>query len=171
MTNTWQLTQALTALHSARRTLLETDPDLEADESELSAALASEQETVDAAIRRTIASATHASKRAEMADEMIRDLTARRDRYRNRSAALRSAAFSAMDALGVRRMEWPEATISIAAGRDGVVITDPDAVPDEFCAIERKPRKDAITAAIKAGQEVPGAEMRNGMPTLQVRTK
>lgn len=69
MNDHWRLTQALTALHSARRTLLETDPDLRLDEVELSAALGSEQATVEDAIRSTIAAAIIADCNAAQADE------------------------------------------------------------------------------------------------------
>lgn len=171
MNDHWRLTQALTALHSARRTLLETDPDLRLDEVELSAALGSEQATVEDAIRSTIAAAIIADCNAAQADERAKRLIERRDRYRRRSESLRSAVFAAMDALGVGRMEWPEVTVSIALPRPGAVITDPDALPDDFVKIERTPRKDAIRNALMAGQEVPGAQLLNGMPTLHVRTK
>lgn len=171
MTDHWRLTQALTALHAARRAILETDPDMPADAFDLSAALEPEQETVEDAIRSTIASAIAADAMATQATEILARVTTRRDRYRGRSERLRSAAFAAMDAIGAGKMEWPEMTLSIGAGRQSAVVFDADALPDEYVVTERKPKKDAITNALKAGREVPGAELRNGMPTLTVRTK
>ena len=171
MTDHWRLTQALTALHAARQSALEIDPDMPADAFGLSPELAPELETVEAAIRSTIASAIAADAMATQAGEILARVTARRDRYKARAERLRSAAFAAMDAIGAGKMEWPEMTLSIAAGRASAVVTDVDALPDAFVTVERKPKKDAIANELKAGRDVPGAELRNGMQTLTVRTK
>jgi phage host-nuclease inhibitor protein Gam len=61
--------------------------------------------------------------------------------------------------------------VSIQDGRAGVVITDPQAVPDQFVRIKREPDKTAIGAALASGNAVPGADMRNGAPSLTIRTK
>lgn len=40
-----------------------------------------------------------------------------------------------------------------------VVVDDADAVPDDYCAIERRPRRSLIGAALKAGEDLPGAHL------------
>jgi hypothetical protein len=52
-----------------------------------------------------------------------------------------------------------------------VVITDPEAIPGAFMRVRREPDKTAIGAAIASGADIPGAEMRNGLPALTIRTK
>lgn len=169
MSTPWQLTQALTALYAARQAILETDPDMSDNAFDLSGTV--EQQTVEDAIRGTIAEAISADAMATQAGEILARVTIRRDRYRNRSEQLRAAAFAAMDAIGAMKMEWPEMTVSIGVGRQSGVVIDESALPDEFVRIKREPKKDAINNALKAGHAVPGAELRNGMPTLTVRTK
>jgi hypothetical protein len=48
------------------------------------------------------------------------------------------------------------------------MITDEDALPDEFCTTVRKPDKKSIKAALEDG-ELPGAMLSNGGMTLSVR--
>ena len=79
--------------------------------------------------------------------------------------------FAAMDAAGQRAWTSPEFTVSLSPGRPGVVITDPEAIPGAFMRVRREPDKTAIGAAIASGADIPGAEMRNGLPTLTIRTK
>lgn len=98
-------------------------------------------------------------------------LTERQKRHRARIEAYRALIFAALDAAGQTKWKSPEFTVSITPGRAGVVITDPQAIPDAFVRIKREPDKTAIGAAIASGNAVPGAEQRNGLPTLTIRTK
>lgn len=56
-------------------------------------------------------------------------------------------------------------------GKPGVVITDEAALPAEFVRVERTPDKTAIANALRAAQDVPGAELGNAAPQLTIRTK
>ena len=84
---------------------------------------------------------------------------------------LKDEALAAMDAAGQRAWKSPEFTVSLSPGRPGVVITDPEAIPGAFMRVRREPDKIAIGAAIASGADIPGAEMRNGLPALTIRTK
>ena len=56
---------------------------------------------------------------------------------------------------------------TVVTARDGVRITDPDAVPPAFMRQPAPaPDKAAILAALKAGQVVPGATLSNGGPSV-----
>jgi hypothetical protein len=99
------------------------------------------------------------------------DLATRHDRFIAQRDEYRRLIFAAMDAAGQRKWKSPEFTVSIQDGRAGVVITDPQAVPDQFVRIKREPDKTAIGAALASGNAVPGADMRNGAPSLTIRTK
>ena len=61
---------------------------------------------------------------------------------------------------------------SVSAGSASVIVTDEAAIPPSF---KRQPPpaadKSAIAKAIKAGAKVPGAELRNGSPTLRIITR
>lgn len=62
-------------------------------------------------------------------------------------------------------------TASTSAGPASVVITDDAAIPPRFME-QPPPRADkaAIARALKAGEVVPGAALRNSQPVLRIRT-
>lgn len=103
--------------------------------------------------------------------ERIAALEDRKLRHEARREEYRSLIFAALDAAGQRAWKSPEFTVSIAPGRPGVVITNPAAIPDDFVRIKREPDKTAIGAALANGAEIPGADLRNGAPSLTIRTK
>lgn len=103
-------------------------------------------------------------------DIQMKKLAARQDRYISKRTNLRAVIQELMDAAGQKKVVLPEATLSIANGRAGCIVTDETVLPDEFVRIERIPRKTEITAALQAGERVPGAELKNPMPFLQIRT-
>lgn len=166
----WAIQQAMSALMSGRAAM-EADPDLAGDEAAISAALSVETQDVFELIHRVLQASTHARARAEMADTMLHDLAARRDRYRRRGDTLRATAFAAMDALGLPRVEWPDLTASIARGRQTPIVTNELDLPEEYTLTTVRPNMEAIRTDIKQGVVIPGVEVTNGIPTLQVRTK
>ena len=167
----WQIEQAMSALMSGRAALIANDPDLAADEAAMSDALRAETEDVSALLHRMLRASVAARSMADAAEEMAANITARRDRYKRRADALRSTAFAAMDALGIPKIELPDLTASIARGKPAAIITDEAALPDEYWRTTRAVNKAAINDAIKNGVVVPGVEMTNAIPSLQVRTK
>lgn len=161
----------MSVLMSVRARLLEDDPDLADDEKLLIDCL--EGETGDAieVLHRMVRASLHAKSMAEAARQRSADITARAERYARRDAALRRAVFAAMDAIGMRKMEQPDFSVGISAGTASVVITDETQLPEAFMRVEKSPNKTAIGAALKGGASVPGAELSNGLPRLNVRTK
>jgi hypothetical protein len=99
------------------------------------------------------------------------DLSARRDRYEAKSEAMKSLLHDLMDAAGVGKLTLPEATVSITAPRQIVVIDDLDAVPSQLSKTVKRPDKKAIGEALAAGEDVPGARLVTSLPGLTVRTK
>jgi len=167
----WAMEQAMSALMSGRAALMANDPDLAADEAVLSDALQPETTDVYALLHRVLRAAEDARALADSADERLKVLTARRDRFRRRSDTLRGTAFAAMDVLGLSKLELPDMTASIVRGKPAAIITDETALPDEYWRTTRAVNKAAINDAIKQGVVIPGVEMTNAIPSLQVRTK
>lgn len=93
----------------------------------------------------------------------LQALKAQRQRTAN---GLRSYLKSAMEMAGIERLECDLFKISIAKNPAAVDIFDPLSLPAVYMVVpEPKPAmpdKKAIAAAIKAGQEVPGARMTQG---------
>lgn len=167
----YQLEQAMAVLMSVRHRLLQDDPHLVEDEKLFSDMLEGESGDAMDVLHKVLRAAVRAESLAYAAGAMADDMTERRDRFSNRAKALRGAAFTAMDALGLPKLELPDMTASIKRGQPHAVVTNEDALPDRYVRITRSPNKGAITADLKAGIDVPGAELTNGLGSLQIRTK
>lgn len=109
-----------------------------------------------------------------MADALklrISDLEARKARFNRQSEAMRKLIKGLMDAVGQTKLILPEATLSIAKGREKVVVDDVNELVQGFYRTERIADKDAIKTALAAGSEVPGARLVLSESSLTVRTK
>lgn len=82
---------------------------------------------------------------------------------------MRVLAQRIMEAGDIRKLELPEATLSIRVVPPSLVITDEASLPDWAWRVKREPDKAAIKDRMKAGDFVPGVEMSNGGTTLSVR--
>jgi hypothetical protein len=103
--------------------------------------------------------------------DLIREVKERQQRFEQRSDAMRSLAFKVMNIAAVRKVELPQATLSIRAGTPKVIVTDEAALPENCIRIKREPDKIAIKEHLARGDQVPGAEMSNAEPVLAMRIK
>ena len=112
---------------------------------------------------------------AEAMAEAIRaeqaDLQARRVRFDARGDAYRKQLLTLLDAIGIKKLERPRATISRRAGLASVQITDESAIPTQLCKTTVAPDRAAIKAQLLAGEVVPGAEITMGADGVTVRVK
>ncbi len=99
-------------------------------------------------------------------------MAARRKAMENRAAGLRRYALSAMQFAGVQSIECPYFKLSVRKNPPAVEVFDAAQIPAQFMRTPEPPPpapdKKAITEAIKAGQEVPGARLVSG-ERLEVR--
>ena len=100
----------------------------------------------------------------------IKELNGRLKRYDDRKDFLRAAIEQAMVIGNLKKLELPEATLSLGNRAPGLVITDESLVPVSFW---KQPDpvldKAAIKAALKDKQEIPGVELGNGTISLTIR--
>ena len=101
--------------------------------------------------------------------ERAKDLAARKDRYARRKDAMRALLLRLLKAADLNKVSLPEATVSVGKGRAGVEIVDESLLPDNVVKLKREPDKTAIKAALDAGEDVPGAVLREGQPSVTVR--
>lgn len=99
------------------------------------------------------------------------DIADRRARYERRVEAMTSLAKRLLTISGRDSIVLPEATVSLSAGRESVEVVDVDALPQGYFVTERKADKTAIGAALKKGDEIPGARLVRSDDSLTVRTK
>ena len=97
--------------------------------------------------------------------EAIRERNARLAHARD---ACRSTLGKLLEAMGTRKLERPEATVSVRhvppSLIDGPVPSDP-----RFIRTKVEPDRKAILDAVKAGEHVPGWALNNGSETLAVK--
>jgi len=155
-------------LAALREQLVAIEPDMAADEGLLFDTLDGETDAVDQ-LRRILRHGIEASVFAEALKRHIDVLKQRKARFEAREDACRAAVREAMDALGLTRLQSPDFTASIIPGRPRVVVPDVDALPDAFVRTTVEPDLSAIAAALKGGEDVPGASFSNAAPVLTVR--
>ena len=151
-----------------RERLLESFPDLAEDEEALLDTLDGETELTDklAAILR---SALHEEAMINGLREYQRDLGRRMSALRARAHKKRSVVLHFMEDVGLKKLEAPDLTASRKVTPPGVVVIDENQLPKEFVRVKSEPDKSAIKAALKEGQDVPGAQLGNTGETLQVK--
>lgn len=103
--------------------------------------------------------------------QTIVELSERKARFERRDEAMRALMFQLMEYANLRKLELPEATLSIRQGQPKVVITDETIIPKDYMRVKVEPDKTNIKAAISAGKTVPGAELSNATDVLAIRTK
>lgn len=162
----FRLEQAIATLQAARARMAEAGLSPE----DIAGAVGPEDGDVRDALARLLRHAVLAEATADAMTELQRRMADRKARYQRQASEARATAFAVMDALGERRVDFPDMTVSIRQGLPRAVVLDADALPDAFVAIERKPRLSEILAALQAGDDVPGATLNNGIDTLTVRT-
>lgn len=104
-------------------------------------------------------------------DAEIERLKERKRIMTNRQSEIREYLRDNMEAAGITKISCPLFTITLAQGRESVVITDESLLPDEMTDVKTdiKPNKKAITDAIKAGQDVPGAHLERGQSSVRIK--
>jgi len=122
-------------------------------------------------LARVIARMQDTDAKIEGLGGLIVQLKARCDRFEQRSDAMRALALRVMNWAEVRKIELPQATLSIRAGQPKVIITDESSLPPDCVRVRTEPNKTAIKEQLERGEHVPGAELSNSEPTLAVRVK
>lgn len=150
------------------RDLVAQHPELDEDE-DLRADMLEGSTDLHAVLTRLVAKANEAGAFVSALKGQMSQLAERKKRYERRQEAFRAMMHRLMEAARTRKMELPEATLSIRAVAPQCVITDEAAIPEDFLKIVATPDKAAIREALKEGKTVPGAHMSNGSETLSVR--
>src|SRR3954463_838937 len=153
----WKVEKAMSAAMRVKAMLGDTDDErLLADALEGSTDV---MELLDRLIERTNADAA-----------LVKSGKERLARIDHRNERTRALIQRMLEALDLRRLERPLATLSVSAGPRAVVITDEAELPPAY--LRSAPDKPAIAAALKAGEAVPGAELSNGSaPVLRITTR
>lgn len=165
----WQLERAVSAW-SQLRALYAADPGLAEDEEIISAALADAEIThPEVLLERAIDAVVWCERREIEADDLRREMAARRDRYKARAAAIREIIENLLTALEQKSHRAKLGRAGMVMGRASVVITDEGLVPDKYFRTERVLMKTPLHEDLERGEKIDGAVLSNPAPYLQIR--
>lgn len=100
----------------------------------------------------------------------IAKLKERLSRYCRKADGIREAIQAAMETAELTSLKTPCATLSMRASPPRVEITDAAAIPAVFMVQPPPaPDKNAIKAALKGGDAIPGCALSNQPPALSIR--
>ena len=99
------------------------------------------------------------------------DLAVRRKRFERASDTMKRVVRDLMEFAGQTKLVLPDATLSVTKPRESVEVTDLDALPQGFFKLTKSADRNALKAALMAGDEVPGATLALGESGLTIRKK
>jgi hypothetical protein len=123
-------------------------------------------EAIDEAVARV--------RELETLQDAIKERTAslkqRMDRYATQEQRIRTCLAVAFEMVDIKRLERPEATLTLAKTKAKVVVTNEADIPAKFWK-QPDPTIDlkALLAALKDKETVAGAELSNGGTSISIR--
>ena len=87
----------------------------------------------------------------------------------NRIESLRDYLRHNMQVTGITSIKCPLFSITLAAGRDMVVIDDLEQIPKKYQRIRIEADKTAILQSLKSGRIVPGAHLGKSQESLRIK--
>ena len=147
------------------------DSGLSDDDPDMQAIIDTETEDTQARLVRMLRAARWAEKQAKASKEIEAEIKERRTRFEAKAEQIRSIVTWAMGEIGIAKVEAPDLTASLSAGKPVAVVTDELALPDEYVRVKREPNKTALKEALLGGATIPGATLGNGNATLTLRTR
>lgn len=146
----YNITAELSALESA---LEEADGSVELDPNLMTMLVTQIQEKTDS----VVGFQNYLEDQVSAVDARIKELTDYKRSVQAKMDRMDTYVASCLKQLGTNKIEGKLSTIKRRAPVDVVVITKEDDLPMEFLRTKVEPEKTKIKAALKAGQEVPGA--------------
>lgn len=142
-----------TELSALEEIMEQSDGSLELDPQVMTDLIVAIQEKTDS----VVGFQNYLEDQVAMIDLRVKELAAYKSSIRGKLDRLDVYVASCLKQLGTSKIEGRLATIKRRAPVDVVNILDENSLPVEFLRTKVEPKKTEIKAAIKAGQEVPGA--------------
>lgn len=161
MSKLYELTQTLNAAWQLIEDQAEDDGSFD---SRLKSVLDAVQEEFDAKLQGCCQIVAEFDSSIEACEREAKRLRDRSGVLKGRIESLKSYMFDALKATQQTKVKTDLFTVSIRKNPGKVDITDQDVLPEKFVEIvvTSVPRKAALSAALKAGEVIPGAEFVQG---------
>ncbi|MDO7911382.1 siphovirus Gp157 family protein [Pseudomonas sp. 22-AL-CL-001] len=107
----------------------------------------------------------------EAVDAEIARLEERKRLLSNRKGQIIDYLRENMEAGQITKISCPLFTITLAKGRNSVVVDDEKLLPDDLVSVKviTTPNKKAIADQLKAGKEIKGARLERGKSLVQIK--
>lgn len=107
----------------------------------------------------------------EAVDAEIERLQERKRLMSNRKGQIINYLRENMEASGITKISCPLFTITLAKGRESVIVDDEKALPDALMRATSKvePDKKAIGDLLKSGKDVKGARLERGQSSVRIK--
>lgn len=169
MTN---ITRELKIQGEAARSLLANIRDVIGDDTEMAETAVEGETTLREIISDAVDRLEELKAHRAAIETRIKDLGDRRDRFEDQEGRIKAAVHVAMGQAEMRKLELPQATVSLRAVPPKAEVTDEALLPSKFFKTpEPKLDKTAVLNALKAKEFVPGARLSNGNETISIRVK
>ncbi len=100
----------------------------------------------------------------------IDEMNDRHGRLKGRADKKKEIVANAMDRAGIKKIEAAEFTVSCRRTSPALLVDDDTKVPEQFWKPQpAKLDRSGLIAALKAGEDIPGAVLGNGGITISVR--
>lgn len=149
---------------------LSTDPDAELPEEALRDTLQAIEGEFEAKALKIVEVINSTGIDIAAIDAEIERLQARKKVIENREKSIREYLRENMESCEIKKISCPLFSITLAAGRDVVVIDDEDQIPEEYMRVKTSVSvdKSALLKALKDG-EVLGAHLAKSKTSLRIK--
>lgn len=163
---------ALYILAEQHRALAERLTDLDLDDVTVANTLESEAGELEAKVTATGMVVRNLEAAAAAMKEAEASISKRRKAAETRAENLRNYLLDSLVRAGIKRVDHPMLAVAVKGKAASVVILDEAQLPSEFMdqppPPPPKPSKTKISAAIRAGREVPGAKLGDDVVRLDI---
>lgn len=105
-------------------------------------------------------------------DSMIKTLQERKSRLERSIESRRGIILMAMEKAGLQTIKGPLATLAVTVTKPKTIVSDEAVIPSKFWKpSDPKLDRSALSEALKAGEDVPGASLSNGGISLNIRVR
>lgn len=165
------ITSELREQGEAARNLLLNIRDIISDDEEMLVTVIEGETDLKEVISQAVDRIAEVNAHQEVLDARISELRKRRDRFEGQAERIKAAIHVAMGQAELRKLELPQATLSLRAVPPKAEITDEGLIPSKyFKPQDPKLDKKAVLDALKAKEDVPGAMLSNGGETISIRS-
>jgi len=155
----------------AARNLLLNIRDIIGDDEEMIVTAIEGETDLKEVISQAVDRISEVNAHQEVLAARIDALRKRKERFEGQAERIKAAIHIAMGQGELRKLELPQATISIRAVPPKAEVIDESLIPSKFWKPQDpKLDKKAVLDALKAKEDVPGATLSNGGETISIRS-